>query len=128
MTHIIARLFDSLDHARQAAGELKRELERAGVPQDAIALVSDGDGIVAMLTGCGVSRDEAEVHAEGVRRGGTLVSVKVEESMADAARAAIDSQPFVDIGVRRESYRLSGWTHEDEAPPSALEIAHDRAR
>jgi hypothetical protein len=86
-------------------------------------------GIVGALTHAGVSREEAEVYAESIRRGGTLVSARVADHTAATARAALDTIPYVDIGVRRDAYRRSGWTHFDaDAPPlSAVEIAHQRA-
>jgi hypothetical protein len=36
-------------------------------------------GIVGALTEAGVSKDDASLYAEGVRRGGTLVSARVPE-------------------------------------------------
>src|ERR1700751_2600521 len=41
-------------------------------------------GIVGALTQAGVSNDDAQLYAEGVRRGGTLVTARVNE--ADAMR------------------------------------------
>jgi len=70
-------------------------------------------GIVGALTNAGVSREEADVYAEGVRRGGTLVSAKVADDKLAGAEAAINSIPHVDITARRTLYRDSGWTHFD---------------
>src|SRR6476646_2493189 len=44
-------------------------------------------GVIGALTQAGVSTEDAEVYAEGVRRGGTLVSAKV----ADADRARLEA-------------------------------------
>ena len=57
--------------------------------------------IVGALTKAGVSEEEAPLYAEGVRRGGTLVSARVPE--ADRARfELILDQSAVDIrGARR---------------------------
>ena len=71
-------------------------------------------GIVGALTNAGVSREEADVYAEGVRRGGTLVSAKVSDDKLAAAEAAINSVPHVDVVARRALYRDSGWTHFEE--------------
>ena len=70
-------------------------------------------GLVGALTNAGVSREEADVYAEGVRRGGTLVSAKVSDDRLAAAEAAINSIPYVDVSARRALYRDSGWTHFD---------------
>jgi hypothetical protein len=85
-------------------------------------------GIVGALTHAGVSQEEADVYAEGVRRGGTLVSAKIEDDKLAVADAALANIPFVDVGARRDMYRRSGWTHfDDSAPPYTEEqIAHER--
>jgi hypothetical protein len=67
-------------------------------------------GIVGALTNAGVSREEADVYAEGVRRGGTLVSAKVSDDKLTAAEAAINTLPHVDVAARRALYRDTGWT------------------
>ena len=67
-------------------------------------------GIVGALTNAGVSREEADVYAEGVRRGGTLVSAKVPDEKLTEAEAAINALPYVDVNARRTLYRDSGWT------------------
>ena len=67
-------------------------------------------GIVGALTNAGVSKEEADVYAEGVRRGGTLVSAKVDDDQLAAAEAALNALPAVDVDARRTLYRDSGWT------------------
>src|ERR1044071_3553769 len=60
-----------------AAGWLLTTLAGAGA--GAVA-----GGIIGALTNAGVSREEAQVYEEGVRRGSTLVAVRAEET--DVAR------------------------------------------
>src|SRR3954469_13886583 len=57
-----------------AAGWLIATLAGAGVGAAA-------GGLLGSLTGAGVSEQEAHVYAEGVRRGGTLVTVRTSETM-----------------------------------------------
>jgi len=124
MPQIITRLFDS-----SAQADLARlELERAGVPHDAISLVPQ-DAVHEALIQAGVDAQDAQVYAEGVRRGGTLISVAVEDDQAATVRAGLDTVPYVDLVTRRDAYRRSGWKHvETDAPPlSAEDIAHQRA-
>lgn len=94
------------------------------------AVVAGAGGIVGALTHAGVSREEAEVYAEGVRRGGTLVSANVDDDHASVARAALDSQPYVNISDREMAYRTGGWSRFDEnaAPYTQEEIDRERAR
>lgn len=75
-------------------------------------------GIVGALTNSGVSQEEADVFAEGVRRGGTLVSVTVEDEEAASVEAVLDRFGHVEPIERGEAYRSKGWTRFDEHAPS----------
>lgn len=74
-------------------------------------------GLVGALTHAGVPEEDAHVYAEGVRRGGTLVTAKVDEPLVPTARAILSDDRTVDIKVRRDDYRLEGWSRFDEAAP-----------
>ncbi len=74
-------------------------------------------GLIGALTAAGVSESEAHVYAEGVRRGGTLVTARVEDSQADAADAILH-QGRVDISARRADYETEGWERFDEDAPA----------
>jgi hypothetical protein len=86
--------------------------------------------VVGALTTAGVSEDDAHVYAEGVRRGGALVTARVDDSRAEMARAALDHKRAVDIGARREAYRSEGWTTFDEnsAPYTSDQVVAERSR
>jgi hypothetical protein len=92
------------------------------------AVVGAAGGIVGALTNAGVSQAEADVYAEGVRRGGTLVSVKVEDGQLGQANEALNAVPFVDIAERGELYRRSGWSRFDPSAPDYTddEIGNER--
>lgn len=94
------------------------------------AVVGAAGGIVGALTNAGVSEDEAHVYAEGVRRGGTLVSAKVPEEKVALAEAALVDMPSVDVATRGRAYRENGWERFDDraAPYSADEVARDHER
>ena len=87
-------------------------------------------GLVGALTNAGVSKAEADAYAEGVRRGGTLVSVKVDDQHIALANTALNSVPFVDIATRGAAYRQSGWAGFDEAaaPYSDEEVIAEQTR
>lgn len=75
-------------------------------------------GIIGALTDAGVDERDAHVFAEGVRRGGTLVTVRVDESRADAAQAILHDAGQVDVTGRRQQYEGEGWeTFSDKADP-----------
>jgi hypothetical protein len=84
-------------------------------------------GIVGALTEAGVSKEDAPLYAEGVRRGGTLVSAKVP----DAERARLDavlSQSAVNLQDRSAAWRKSGWQNFDPAskPYGADDVRKER--
>ena len=70
-------------------------------------------GIVGALTQAGVDDDDAHVYAEGVRRGGTLVTARVPDNERSRYEAILD-RAAVNIHERREAYRAEGWTSFDE--------------
>lgn len=81
-------------------------------------------GIIGALTQSGVSKSDADIYAEGVRRGGTLVSARVPDG--DRARCeAIMDQAAVNIRERELAYRDTGWTGFD---PSARPYSADQIR
>lgn len=75
-------------------------------------------GLVGALTGAGVPEEDAHVYAEGVRRGGTLVTARVPDDMAAAANRILAGDRTVDLAARRNAYRQEGWTRFDEAAPA----------
>lgn len=71
-------------------------------------------GIIGALTQAGVSEEDAHVYAEGVRRGGTLVTARVPD--ADRAKVeAILDRSAVNAGARADAYRKAGWKSFDPA-------------
>jgi hypothetical protein len=80
-------------------------------------------GIIGALTQAGVSKDEAHVYAEGVRRGGTLVTARVPDGERSRYEAILD-RAAVNIRDRADAYRREGWTAFDsDQPPYSAEQA-----
>jgi hypothetical protein len=78
-------------------------------------------GIIGALTQAGTSQEDAYLYAEGVRRGGTLVSARV----ADADRAqyeAVLDRSSVNVRDRGAAWRKAGWQNFDpNATPYTVE-------
>ena len=75
-------------------------------------------GMVGALVASGVPESEAEVYCEAVRRGGTMVSVRVSEADEPRARRIMDQHRPIDYIAREADYRKTGWTRFDpEASP-----------
>ena len=87
-------------------------------------------GLVGSLTGAGVPEHDAHFYAEGVRRGGTLVTARADDARASAAREILQRYKSVDPAVRGAAYREGGWTSFDENAPAytAEQVAAERAR
>ena len=84
-------------------------------------------GIVGALTQAGVSEDEAPLYAEGIRRGGTMVTARVP----DGDRARYDgllNRSAVNLTDRRAAWQKSGWKTFDPAskPYGADEVRRER--
>src|SRR5205085_4482603 len=87
-------------------------------------------GLLGALTGAGVPERDAQFYAEGVRRGGTLVTARVDDNRASTARETLQRYKSVDPAVRGAAYRESGWTSFDENAPAYTpdQVAAERAR
>lgn len=77
-------------------------------------------GLVGALTDAGVPEEEAHVYSEGVRRGGTLLTVRVKEIRAADIEAALDRYRPSDVGTRGQEYRSGGWTRFDPNSPPPM--------
>lgn len=85
-------------------------------------------GLLGALKDAGHSDEDAHVYAEGVRRGGTLVSVRCTETHAAEIERILDSHAGVSASTRGQAYRSAGWSSYDPAAPalSADEIRRER--
>lgn len=70
-------------------------------------------GIIGAMTDSGIPESDAHVYAEGVRRGGTLVTARVDEPMVGEAERILGQSRTVDVAARRRDYEASGWTGFD---------------
>jgi hypothetical protein len=66
-------------------------------------------GLIEAMTGAGVAPEDADLYAESVRRGGTLVVARVDDGEVDIVEAIMRRHNPVDAGVRRTALREEGW-------------------
>ncbi len=90
-----------------AAGWLIATVTGAGVGAAA-------GGLIGSLTGAGVSEVDANMHAEGVRRGGTLVTVRADEMRAVEIETMMSGHNPVNLQSRAAEYTKEGWERFDE--------------
>ncbi len=107
-----------------AAGWLVATLTGAGAGAAA-------GGLLGSLAGAGVPKEDAHVYAEGVRRGGSLVTVRAEDAQAAEAEAIMQRYNPTDINQRAADYRsTNSWSGFDpsRAGLTSEEIAAERTR
>lgn len=87
-------------------------------------------GIIGSLTSSGVTKEHAHVYAEGIRRGGTLVTARVVEDQVAAVEQIMRNNHAIDPALRGRTYRDAGWkTFDPSAKPyTATELAEERQR
>ena len=78
-------------------------------------------GLVAWLMDHGIDERDAHVFAEGLKRGGTLVTARVPDELTVAAEA-IFLKHGVDVAARRDDLAAEGLTRFDDHVPSNINI------
>lgn len=101
----------------------------AGAASGAVVGAAAG-GLVGALADVGVSDVDAELYAEGVRRGGTLVSAHVADDKYSIAQQILSRAHMVNLEERRRQYTDEGWERfdPDAKPYSVDEIEAERLR
>lgn len=90
-----------------AAGPLAATLLGVGVGAAA-------GGLIGVLMDVGIPEDEAHYYAEGLRRGGAVVTASTQdEMMVERATNIFERHGAVDIDRRADEWRQSGWTGYD---------------
>jgi uncharacterized protein (TIGR02271 family) len=104
-----------------AAGPLATTLAGLGVGAAA-------GGLVGALTNLGIPEEDAETFAEGVRRGGTLVTVETDEQRSNLAVDIMNRYHPVDMERRASEWKQANWEgfKPDAEPLTADEIDHER--
>lgn len=92
-----------------AAGPLAAALTGlAGAGAGAVAGGVAG-GLIGALVDMGVPEETAQYYAEGVRRGGHLITVRTADHMTDRAVDILNRHDPIDINERATQWRQSGW-------------------
>ena len=85
-------------------------------------------GLLGALVGAGIPEEDANLYAEGVRRGGALVMARVDDQQLEAVLDIMERHNVVDIDERAAELRSQGWTRYDEnAAPHELPISSTNA-
>ena len=83
-------------------------------------------GLLGALIDLGFSKEDAEFYAEGVKRGGVLVSVETDPQDKDDISDILRGAGAVDIDNRRQTWQNEGWVSFDEEAEKFNEAAYRR--
>jgi hypothetical protein len=111
-----------------AAGPLGSAL--AGLVGAGVGAVGGGlaGGLLGALVDMGIPEEEAHYYAEGVRRGGALVTVRADDTLESQVREVMRRHHAVDVERRAEDWRQRGWTgyNPRSEPYTAQQVAEER--
>jgi len=87
-------------------------------------------GLIGVVKEASETDEEAHIYAEGVRRGGTLLSVRTDLVHTDKVEEILNRHGSLDAAAKGREYRERGWTayDEDAQPYSADDITEERSR
>lgn len=71
-------------------------------------------GLIGALVGLGIPEEDAHFYAEGVKRGGVLVTVSTSDDRAGEAMRILRQDNAADVDTRRGDWAKSGWNRFDD--------------
>ena len=137
MSSTVVGLFDPAADAQATATELKAanmsdanityttSAEGGSAPSGFSGLKGGLGSLPSTLVGMGVPDDHAHLYAEGVRRGGTLITADADDDEVSTVTRIMRKNHVIDIEKRSEVYRGEGFEQFDA---SAKPYAADEAK
>jgi uncharacterized protein (TIGR02271 family) len=130
----ITAMFDSAD----AANSARDRLLEVGLPSDAVQVIYQGaSGAAAEDEDKGLwesikdffggEDDERATYEEGIRRGGHLLTARVEDQYADEVIVLLENAGAIDLDRRAEEWRAEGWTGAATATAEASRAGTEEA-
>jgi uncharacterized protein (TIGR02271 family) len=115
-TRTLTAIFDS----RADAEAVRARLEQLGATGDSVQIVDqssggglhgdDHKGFWESVKDFFVPDEDRYTYAEGIRRGGYLLTVRVEDDYADEAVEIIESSNAIDMDTRSREWQAEGWS------------------
>ncbi|GJE43571.1 YsnF/AvaK domain-containing protein [Methylobacterium soli] len=126
MTQTVTAMYDNRAEAEAA----QAKLVAAGIPQASIKLLAgtqtaqtaqtgtttgydhtrDEGGFWASLKDAFMPEEDRYTYSEGLSRGGTLLTVSVEDTHVDTAMDILEEHGSVDLDEREAAWRKEGWS------------------
>jgi hypothetical protein len=111
----ISAMFDRESDAEEAA----EEIIKSGIPRSSVTLTpghrgrapaEDTSGFIDAVANFFFTDEQRSIYAEGLRRGGFLVTAQAESPFQyDAALKILSEKGSIDIDERAEQWRSEGW-------------------
>ncbi len=100
------------------------------LPSGIVARGTTGDAILETLVAAGHSAQEAEILAEALHRGATLVGIRCNSTIVEGVEALLADRGGVTAEVRGRAYAENGWTgfNPEAAPYTSEEVYCERQR
>jgi uncharacterized protein (TIGR02271 family) len=117
MTKTVTSLFDDQTKGHAVVSRL----EQAGISRENVTLyANDSSDLIDDLDDLGIPAADAHAYAEGIRRGGALITVSCDEDEVDRVISVLDGEGIVDLDERESAWRNEGWQgYEGTAGSSA---------
>ncbi|KQV82064.1 hypothetical protein [Rhizobium sp. Root1220] len=113
----LTAFFDNRGDAEAAVDKLKaagvtgvRLMPGYEADSESAVAAAEGSGFWSKLGDWFFPDEDRDVYAEGLRRGGFLVSVSVDSNNYDTAHDILDDEGSIDMDERADTWRTDGWT------------------
>jgi uncharacterized protein (TIGR02271 family) len=124
-TRTITAIYDSEADARMA----REQLMSNGLDDNDVRIVSqnlssnpvgtdegsEDKGVWESIKDFFVGDDDRPVYSEGLRRGGYLLTARVDDDLSDQAISVLERTNAVDLDQRSEQWRTEGWSADTYA-------------
>jgi uncharacterized protein (TIGR02271 family) len=117
-----SRIITAYFEDRSDAVRAMDRLSSLGIPQADVRLTEGSTGTAGeehsggffqALADLFLPDEDRYTYAEGLRRGGYVVSARVDSVLYDRALDILDDEGTIDIGEREQAWRAEGWTGYD---------------
>ncbi|SDM54834.1 Stress response protein YsnF [Methylobacterium phyllostachyos] len=128
MTQSITAMYDTYTDATAA----KAKLVAIGIPEVGVRILSGNEtgtttgaattqegGMWGSLKEFFMPEEDRHLHAEGLNRGGTMLTATVEDGYAERTYDILEEHGSVDMDEREASWRKEGWTGQAAGAPVA---------
>ena len=118
-TSVHSRTITALFDTREAADHAVGDLEAAGIPRQHMSVLDptgsaaapgETEGFWQSLKNLFLPDEDRHSYAEGLRRGGFMVSVETDEANYNRVLDILDRDGAANLDEREEAWRTEGWT------------------